>query len=176
MRAGPPTWQDVIWHNLLQYPGPETHSLCPQFGDILVSYGCRTVPRWLRGKESPCQCRRHRRSGFDPWVEKIPWRRKWQPTPIFLPGEPHGQRSLVGCRAHGVAKSRTHQSDRACMAAIKNYHKLGGLKRKEIWDVLGGPVVKTLCFLAGKLRSHILCVMAGARGEPRSLFCHSSRG
>jgi len=31
-----------------------------------------------------------------PWVEKIPWRRKWQPTPIFLSGEPHGQRSLVG--------------------------------------------------------------------------------
>ena len=62
------------------------------------------------------------------------------------------------------------------MAAIKNYHKLGGLKRIEIWDFLGGPVVKTLRFLAGKLRSHIMCVMAGAQGEPRSLFCHSSRG
>ena len=34
--------------------------------------------------------------GFDPWVGKIPWRRKWQPTPVFLPGKPHGQRSLVG--------------------------------------------------------------------------------
>ena len=34
--------------------------------------------------------------GFDPWVRKIPWRRKWQPTPVFLPGESHGQRSLVG--------------------------------------------------------------------------------
>ena len=34
------------------------------------------------GKESTCQCRRHRRSGFDPWVRKIPWRRKWQPTPV----------------------------------------------------------------------------------------------
>ena len=33
---------------------------------------------------------------FNPWVRKIPWRRKWQPTPVFLPGEPHGQRSLVG--------------------------------------------------------------------------------
>ena len=36
------------------------------------------------------------RHEFDPWVGKIPWRRKWQPTPIFLPGKPHGQRSLVG--------------------------------------------------------------------------------
>ena len=40
--------------------------------------------RWLSGKESACQCRRHR---FNPWVGKIPWRRKWQPTPVFLPGE-----------------------------------------------------------------------------------------
>ena len=39
------------------------------------------------------QCRRPR---FNPWVKKIPWRRKWQPTPVFLPGEFHGQRSLVG--------------------------------------------------------------------------------
>ena len=43
---------------------------------------------------------------FDPWVEKIPWRRKWQPTPVFLSGESHGQRSLAGYN-HGVAKSRT---------------------------------------------------------------------
>ena len=48
-------------------------------------------------KESTCQCRRHKRPGFDPWVGKIPWRRKWQPTPVFLPGEFCGQRSLVGC-------------------------------------------------------------------------------
>ena len=40
-----------------------------------------------------CHCRRHR---FDPWVRKIPWRRKWQPTPVFMPGKSHGQRSLVG--------------------------------------------------------------------------------
>ena len=36
------------------------------------------------------------RHGFDPWVAKIPWRREWPPTPVFLPGESHGQRSLVG--------------------------------------------------------------------------------
>ena len=38
------------------------------------------------GKESACQCRRHR---FNPWVGKIPRKRKWQPTPVFLPGEFH---------------------------------------------------------------------------------------
>ena len=49
------------------------------------------LPWWLNGKESTCQSRRR---GFDPWVGKIPWRRKWQPTLIFLPGKSHGQRSL----------------------------------------------------------------------------------
>ena len=39
------------------------------------------------------QCRKHRRCGFDPWVEKIPWRKKWQHIPVFLPGKSHGQRS-----------------------------------------------------------------------------------
>ena len=51
------------------------------------------LPRWLSGEESDCQGRRH---GFDPWVGKIPWRREWHPTPVLLPGESHGQRSLVG--------------------------------------------------------------------------------
>ena len=37
-----------------------------------------------------------RRPGFNPWVRKVPWRWKWQPIPVFLPGESHGQRSLVG--------------------------------------------------------------------------------
>ena len=54
------------------------------------------LPRWPSGKESACQCRRFRRCGFSPWVWKIPWRRKWQPTPIFLPGKFHEQRSLTG--------------------------------------------------------------------------------
>ena len=47
-------------------------------------------------KESTCQCRRSRRHGFNPWVGKIPWRRLWLPTLVFLAGKTHGQRSLVG--------------------------------------------------------------------------------
>ena len=56
------------------------------------------LPRWLNAKESACQ---HRRLRFYPWVGKIPWRRKWQPTPVFLPGESHGRRSLVGYSPRG---------------------------------------------------------------------------
>ena len=55
---------------------------------------------WLSGEESTCLCRRCR---CNPWLRQIPWRRKWQPTPVFLPGKSHGQRSLVvyspwGCK------------------------------------------------------------------------------
>ena len=47
------------------------------------------------GKEPACKCRRLQRCRFDPWMGKIPWRRQWQPTPVFLPGKFHGQRCLV---------------------------------------------------------------------------------
>ena len=55
-------------------------------------------------KEFTCQCRR---CGFDPWVRKILWGRKWQPTPVFLPGKSHGQRSLVGYSPRGHKDSDT---------------------------------------------------------------------
>ena len=58
---------------------------------------------WLSGKESACQNRRCR---FDPWVGRIPWRRKWQPPPVFLPGKSHGQRSLAGCSLWGLKRVR----------------------------------------------------------------------
>ena len=47
------------------------------------------------GKEPGCQGRKHKSPSFDPWVRKIPWRGEWQPTPVFLSGESHGQRSLA---------------------------------------------------------------------------------
>ena len=53
-------------------------------------------PGGTTGKESAFQCRRHKRHRFNPWAGKIPWRRKWQPAPVFFPGKFHGQRSLVG--------------------------------------------------------------------------------
>ena len=58
-------------------------------------------PGGLSGNEPASQCRIHKRLGFNPWVGKIPWRRAWQPTPVFLPGESHGQRSLEGYSPQG---------------------------------------------------------------------------
>ena len=68
------------------------------------------LPGWLSGKESTRQCRRH---GFNPWVRMIPWRRKRQPTLVFLSGTSHGQRSLAGCSPWG--HSWTQLGDWACM-------------------------------------------------------------
>ena len=48
-----------------------------------------------QSRQTACQSRRCKRYGFDLWVRKIPWSRKWQPAPVFLPGKFHGQRSLV---------------------------------------------------------------------------------
>ena len=56
------------------------------------------LPWWLRGQESACWCRRLQ---FDTWFGNIPWRRKWQPTPVFMSGKFHGQRSLEGHSPRG---------------------------------------------------------------------------
>ena len=72
---------------------------------------CRSVtrapglPRWLSGEEPACRCKRDRRCRFSPWVGEIPWRRKWQPIPVCLPGKYHGQGSLAGYSPRGCTES-----------------------------------------------------------------------
>ena len=62
------------------------------------------IPWWLRWQKICLQCRR---PGFNAWLGKIPWRRKWQSTPVLLPGKSHGQRSLVGYSPWGRKESDT---------------------------------------------------------------------
>ena len=102
-------------------------------------------------KEPSCQCKRLKSCRFDPWVGKIPWRRAWQPTPVFLPGESHGQRSLVGYSPWGC-RLRHNWTNLACTHVhiepwAWNYHwgKTGSfgwtrllfMKRKE-WCCIEG--------------------------------------
>ena len=63
------------------------------FGKYYIVVGGFSVS--ASGKEPACQCRRHKRLRFDPWVRKISLRRSWQPIQVFLPGKSHGQRSLA---------------------------------------------------------------------------------
>ena len=64
----------------------------PNISFICIIWG---FPGGANGKKPACQCRRHKRHRFDPWVGKILWRRAWQPIPVFLPRESDGQRSLT---------------------------------------------------------------------------------
>ena len=64
-------------------------------------------PGGASGKEPTCQRGRHKRCGLHPWVGKTPWRRAWQPTPLFLLGEPRGQRSLAGDSPWGLTEFDT---------------------------------------------------------------------
>ena len=80
------------------------------------------------------QCRRTR---FEPWIGKIPWRRKWQPTPVFLPGKIHGQRSQVGYSPWGLKESDMTEQLNMSIKRRKEFLKVSGssekyfLKRKQ---------------------------------------------
>ena len=109
------------------------------------------LPRWLSCKESACQCRRHRRCDFDPWVGKIPWKRKWQPTPVFLPGKFHGQKSLTGYSSWGHKESDTtdhvHTHTHTHIQtmdyyAVLNISELSG--HEKIWRKLKCTLLRSL--------------------------------
>ena len=65
----------------------------------------RELPGWHSGKKKKKSACQHRRQGFGPWVRRIPWRKKWKPTPVFFPGETHGQRRLAGYSPRGCKES-----------------------------------------------------------------------
>ena len=69
----------------------------------------RRLPSWHNGKESAHQRKRH---GFNPWLGMIPWSRKWQLAPVFLPGKFHGKRSLVGQRELDTAEHTEHPTSK----------------------------------------------------------------
>ena len=67
---------------------------------------CIGLPRWLSGKNKQTNHLSCRRCGLDPWMEKIPWRRKWQSTLVFLPGKSHGPEEPCGLRFMGSKRVR----------------------------------------------------------------------
>jgi len=95
-------------HRFCRLPGGEFAGwvMGPQWTgkDMPIQRG-KGFPRWQSGKESACQYRGHKRCEVKPWVGKIPWRRKWQPTPVILPEKSHRQRSLAGYSPWGHKES-----------------------------------------------------------------------
>ena len=84
---------------------------------------------WWR---TACQCGRCKRCGFDPWVGKIPWRREWQPVPVFLPGKSHGQRSLVGHSLWDHKESDMTEHARM-QNVVRRAHDLCGILAPDPW-------------------------------------------
>ena len=109
-------------------------------------------------KESPCQCRRWKTWGLDLWAGKIPWRRAWQPSPVSLPGESHGQRSLEGyspwSRKESDTTERLTYTHTHTHIHTKSYYLIlilvvgGCAARQDPFNVMGkgGWMIKTpLC-------------------------------
>ena len=96
------------------------------------------LPQWLSGKDSDYQCRSHSRSYFDPWVGRIPWRRAWPPTPLFLPVKSRGQRSLVGYNPWGCKEWDT--TEHAC-TSMQGADELG-----TVWACVSVRPVAVLSF------------------------------
>ena len=99
------------------------------------------LPKWLTGKESTCQCRI---PGFDSWLRKVPWSRKWQPTTVFLPEKSPGQRSLVGYSPWGHKELDTTEqltlSPRDASSSKWSYWLKTNLKSKmELARLLPSP-------------------------------------
>ena len=124
--------------------------------------------------ESTCQCRRHKWHRFDLWVRKIPWRRKWQPAPVFLPAELHGQGSLKGYSPWGCrvghdwvhTHTHTHTHTHNVMKRPRNPNSVGlggfpgGLNTSTYWE-------SEACQLYGDRSS---CAQNPSRPWPTHLF------
>ena len=89
------------------------------------------LPTWNKSNESACRCRRCKRRGLGPWVRKIPCRRKQQCTPVFLPGESHGQRSLMVYSPRSQSLTQLSDWARTCAETIIAW------KKDVNWGLLG---------------------------------------
>ena len=97
-------------------------------------------------KESTCRCRRHRRCESNSWVGKTPWRVKWQPTPVFLPGESHGQRSLAGYNPGGHRVRHDWTTEHAPFLWCMTWHVHNNIRLGDIlnnFQIPGQPI--TMC-------------------------------
>ena len=94
-------------------------------------------------------------SGVNPWVGKIPWRRKWQPTPVFVPGESHGQRSLVGYSPRGRKESDTTERLHSHFHSY-HYHLLHESSLNSTWHLTTQYVVSewSRSVVSDSLRPH----------------------
>ena len=143
------------------YNALQMHYIAGWFASLRSQLKCQLLERafsgfglpWcLSGKESIYQCRRFRRPGFNPWVRKIPWRRKWQPILVFLSGKSHGWRSLAGYGPWGHKESdmterltHTEEEEFSWIWKLNDKNRLTG-KKIQIY------ILYTLCDMGALIR------------------------
>ena len=108
--------------------------------------------RWSSGEESACQCKRHRKCRFNPWIGKIPWSRKWQPTPVFLPGTSHGQKNLAGYRPWGRKELDMTEHTHIISFAEELKNSYMCIPWGKTWILSGG------CTIVSSLLLPVLCI------------------
>ena len=116
-------------------------------------------PGGASGKEPACQCRRPKREGFDPWVRKIPWRRAWPSTPVFLPGESPWTEEPGGLQSVGLHRVRHDWSDLACTRGrvrdLLTEKMTMAMHLLELWNFLSMRKLEC-CFVGGRWRKNWL--------------------
>ena len=114
-------------------------TLCDPVSPLSVEFSRQEYWSGLVVKNLHYQCKRHKRCGFDPQVGKIPWRRKWQPTPVFLPGESHIQRRLVGYSPWGCKELDTTErlSIQVKQITSGKFHITQGSQPGPLWRPRG---------------------------------------
>ena len=120
----------------------------------------RGFPGCINGKEPACQCRRHKRHGFDSWIGKSPWRRAWQSTQVFLPGESQGQRSPLGYSAWGHKRIGHDCSDLAHPHTLPTINTNQGSLVKWNWRLIANFIS-----LQGTLMKNLLCTKNSVRHQ-----------
>ena len=123
--------RQCVWLFAIVWTVADQAPLSMEFSGKNVGMGCHFLFQgifWTQ--ELNLQCRRHRTGGFDPWVRKVPWRKKWQPTPVFLP-ENSMDRGAWQPVVHKVAKSQTRLSDWAQHSTIQGHWKTERWSRRR---------------------------------------------
>ena len=136
----------------------------------------QSFPGGASGKESTCQCRRIKRRWFDPWVRNIPWRRKWQPTPVFLPGESPWTKDPGGLQSVGSQRVRHDWNDWTHIHACMWPTALSRLFPYADWFLICGlePFQRkmfTICFCA---RLKLLITWVAQQRKPSLLSVNCS--
>ena len=124
-------------------PSMRSHRVRHDWSDLAAAaaaYLFLGFPGGADGKEPACQCRRHKRRGLDPWFRKIPWRRKRQPTPVFLLGKYYEQRSLAGCSPWYCKESDTTEQLNTGLSWLVDL-----LLKSLPLSSHGGPCVSVFC-------------------------------